>query len=159
VALSEEAYQALLAIAPEMNWRFHVALVLPHETGHRMGAIRDLRWRDVDLAQGRITWWVEHEKTGREHVTPMTPRARGAFEIARRHAPGIGDAPVLPSPKDPSPPLGRYLVRDRWGNAERRAGLERKQGRGSPSLRRKFATDAIPEHLSLLAPFPRVSDP
>lgn len=150
VTLSEEEYQALLAVAPELDWRFHVALVLTHETGHRIGAVREIRWRDVDLAQGRMTWRAEHEKTGREHVTPMTPLARVAFETARKRAPGIGEAPVLPSPKDAAKPVGRYLVRGWWRKAERLVGLERRPGRGWHSLRRKFATDLMHEPLKVL---------
>ena len=44
VVLAEEEYQALLPVSREVGWQFHVALVLTHETGHRIGAIRDLRW-------------------------------------------------------------------------------------------------------------------
>ena len=40
VVLGEEEYQALLKVSHRVDWRFHVALVLAHETGHRIGAIR-----------------------------------------------------------------------------------------------------------------------
>ena len=49
VMLTEEEYRVLLHVSLEMDWRFHVALVLAHETGHRIGAIRQLQWSDVDL--------------------------------------------------------------------------------------------------------------
>jgi len=48
VVLDEDEYQALLGVSHRVDWRFHVALVLAHETGHRIGAIRKLRWRDID---------------------------------------------------------------------------------------------------------------
>ena len=53
VVLSEEEYRALLGVSQEVDWRYHVALVLAHETGHRIGAIRHLRWPDI-WASGRV---------------------------------------------------------------------------------------------------------
>ena len=43
VLLTATEYEALLEVSTEMDWRFRVALVLAHETGHRIGAIRQLR--------------------------------------------------------------------------------------------------------------------
>ena len=52
VMLTEVEYQALLRVSRQVDWRFRVALVLAHETGHRIGAIRQLRWSDIDLEDG-----------------------------------------------------------------------------------------------------------
>ena len=41
-------------------------------------------------------------------------------------------------------------MRDLWLKAERAAGLERKEGRGWHSLRRKFATEMMHEPLKVL---------
>ena len=150
LALSDEEYQALLAISSKVDWRFRVALVLAHDTGHRIGAIRNLLWADVDLENRLISWRAETEKTGYSHTTPMTEEVRRALERARRSNPGIGDAPVLPAPKDRSRPICRYLARAWWRRAEKLAGLERKQGRGWHSVRRKFATDLMHEPLKVL---------
>ena len=98
----------------QVGWRFHVAFVLGHETGHRIGAIRELRWSDIDMEGKTIRWWGEHEKTGYEHQTPMTAEAFPALEEARRQNPGIGDIPLPPAPKDPSVCLSRSLARDWW---------------------------------------------
>ncbi len=142
VTITDDEYKALLAAAEHIDWRFHVALVLAHETGHRIGAIRKLRWSDVDLEDNMIRWRAETEKTGYEHVTPMTPAARAALSRARDRNPGIGDAPILPSPgRGPNGHMSRYLARDWWNKAEKLAGLEPKKGRGWHSLRRKFASD------------------
>jgi integrase len=46
-------------------------LVLAHETGHRIGAIRQLRWSDVDLKEKRILWRAENDKIGMEHSPPL----------------------------------------------------------------------------------------
>lgn len=141
VKLTGEQYEALLRISMDLDWRFHVALVLAHETGHRIGAIRQLRWSDIDLDGQMIRWSADTEKTGYAHVTPITNEAKAALELARSKHPGIGDAPVLPAPKDPGKSIGRYVLRDWWKRAEKLAELPPEPGRGWHSLRRKFASD------------------
>ncbi len=150
VVLAEEEYQALLGVSREVDWRFHVALVLAHETGHRIGAIRHLRWPDIDLEARAIRWRAEHEKTGYEHRTPMTAEAVAVLEEARERSAGIEVAPVLPAPRDPSRCAGRTLVRFWWNRAQKLAGLEPKRGRGWHSLRRKFASDLMDQPLKVL---------
>ena len=150
VILTDAEYRAMLAVAEEIDWRFQVALVLAHETGHRIGAIRQLGWSDVDLESRTILWRAVHEKTGYEHVTPMTGAARAALEEARRKSPRIGDAPVLPAPGKPSAAVSRHLVRDWWERAQKFAHLPPKRGRGWHSLRRKFASDLMHKPLKVL---------
>ncbi len=150
VVLSEEEYQALLGVSRKVDWRFHVALVLAHETGHRIGAIRQLRWSDICLESGMVRWRAEHEKSGYEHRTPVTAEALAALEEARRMSTGTGDTPVLPAPTDASKCAGRSLVRAWWYKAQVLAGLEPKRGRGWHSLRRKFASDLMDQPLKVL---------
>ena len=150
VLLTHSEYEALLQVSVGMDWRFRVALVIAHETGHRIGAIRQLRWSDVDMEGGVIRWRAEHEKTGYEHRTPVTADTLAVVEEARRENPGIGDAPLLPAPKDPSQCVSRWLARDWWKKAEALAGLEPKRGRGWHSLRRKFASDLMNQPLKVL---------
>ena len=150
VVLSEHEYQALLKVSREVDWRFHLALVLAHETGHRIGAIRKLRWSDIDLAREAIRWRSEHEKTGYEHRTPVTAEAIAALESARGRNPVTGSAPVLPSSRDPSVSVGSWISRGWWKRAEGLAGLEPKRGRGWHSLRRKFASDLMDQPLKVL---------
>ena len=150
VVLTEDEYRALLGVSRKVDWRFRVALVLAHETGHRIGAVRKLRWDDIDLDGETIRWRSEHEKTGYEHTTPVTPEAVAALEEARRRNPATGDAPVLPSPKDPSSSVAAWVARGWWDRAERLAGLEPKRGRGWHSLRRKFASDLMDQPLKVL---------
>ena len=150
VLLAESEYQALLQVSLEMDWRFRVALVLAHETGHRIGAIRQLRWSDIDLQAGVIRWRAEHEKTGYEHRTPLTAEALAVLEQARRRSPGIGDAPVLPDPRVPSKSVHHWRPDVWWRKAQELAGLEPKRGRGWHSLRRKFATDLMDQPLKVL---------
>ena len=151
VVLKQDEYLALLSVAGEVDWRFRVALIRGHETGHRIGAIRTLRWSDIDLEGETIRWRAENDKTGYEHVTPITQAARAALEEARKHNPGIGDAPVLPAPGDPSECMSRHLARDWWLRAAELAGLEPKKGRGWHSIRRKFASDLMHQPLKVLS--------
>ena len=150
VVLSEEEYQALLGVSRRVDWRFHIALVLAHETGHRIGAIRQLLWADIDLDGGVVRWRAEHEKTGYEHRTPVTAEAVAALEEARERSSGLAETPVLPAPRDPSRCAGRTLVRFWWNKAQKLAALEPKRGRGWHSLRRKFASDLMDQPLKVL---------
>ena len=150
VVLCDEEYEALIKVSGRVGWRFRVALVLAHETGHRIGAIRKLRWCDIDFEERTILWRAEHEKTGYEHRTPVTAEAIGALEEAWSHNRGAEDAPVLPAPRDPSTCVSGPRVAAWWKSAERRAGLEPKRGRGWHSLRRKFATDLMALPLKVL---------
>ena len=150
VVLTQAEYEALLQASLAMDWRFRVALVIAHETGHRIGAIRQLRWSDIDIEGRTIRWRAEHEKTGYEHRTPVTAEALAVLEETQRRNPGIGNMPLLPAPKNPSRCLDRSRVRVWWQKAERLAGLERKRGRGWHSLRRKFASDLMNQPLKVL---------
>ena len=111
VVLGEEEYQALLQGSWQVDWRFRVALVLAHETGHRIGAIRQLRWTDIDREGETILWRAEHDKSGHEHVTPVTAESLAVLEEARRRNPGNGDAADCPHPGIP-----RNAWEPRWRN-------------------------------------------
>ena len=150
VVLTAREYRALLKVSGQMDWRFRVALVLAHETGHRIGAIRQLRWGDIDFDCETVRWRAEHDKSGYEHRTPLTPEALAALAEARRINPGSGDAPILPAPRNPAACMSCALTQGWWSRAERLAGLEPKPGRGWHSLRRKFASDLMDQPLKVL---------
>jgi len=57
---------------------------------------------------------------------------------------------LLSSPKNPTKPCSRHLVKGWWLKAEKRAGIEHRKRMGWHSLRRKFATDLQEESLKLL---------
>ena len=150
VVVTDKEYRALLKVSRQVGWRFHVALVLAHETGHRIGAIRHLRWSDVDFDRETIRWRSEHEKTGYEHRTPLSAKALAVLRQAWKRSPGIVDAPVLPSPKHPLKPVSPSQPHVWWCRAEQLAGIERKHRRGWHSLRRKFASDLMDQPLKVL---------
>ncbi len=147
VVLAEDEYRALLKVSRKVDWRFHVALVLAHETGHRIGAIRQLRWTDIDFVGGTILWRAEHDKSGYEHTTPVTDEALDALKEVRAMNP---EAPVLPAPKNPRAAVGAARLHAWWQKAQILAGLEPKPGRGWHSLRRKFASDLMDQPLKVL---------
>lgn len=74
MALAEEEYRAPLKVSRRVDWRFHVALVLAHETGHRIGAIRQLRRCDIDFEGETIRWRAEHDKSATNTSRPSRPR-------------------------------------------------------------------------------------
>ena len=150
VVLAEEEYQVLLKVSCQIDWRFRVALVVAHETGHRIGAIRQIRWSNIDMEGGVVRWRAEHDKSGYEHRTPVTAEAIAALEEARKRNPGIGDTPLLPAARNPSACVGSALARVWWKNAQNLAGLDPKPGRGWHSLRRKFASDLMDQPLKVL---------
>ena len=150
VVLAEDEYLALLKVARRVDWRFRVALVLAHETGHRIGAIRKLRWCDIDFEGGTILWRAEHDKAGHEHVTPLTSEALSVLEEARRMNPGTGKVPVLPAPRNPLACPDGSRLRAWWRKAQILAGLDPMPGRTWHSLRRKFASDLMDQPLKIL---------
>ena len=151
VTPTKAEYEALLTASMSIDWRFRVALVIAHGTGHRIGAIRKLRWADIDMEARIIRWRAENVKTGYEHRTPVTAEVLAVLEEARMQNPKGGNFPVLPAPKDPSRCLDRSRVRVWWDKAQRLAGLEPKRGRGWHSRRRKFASDLMDQPLKVLS--------
>ena len=110
--------------------------MLAHGTGHRINAIRQLKWAEIDIDDETVRWRAEQEKSGYEHVTPRTAEAVAALELARQWHPGSSAAPLLTAPRDPSkcPSSGRVTVSGT--RAEVLAGLDPKPGHSWHSLMR-----------------------
>lgn len=144
--ISEAGYQARLAIADEIGpgpapTRFHVMLVLAHETGHRRGAISRLRANDLDLDGGRVRWRGARDKIGLDHVTPLSPTAVALLRARMAAAPVIGEGWLFPSLRRPGQPLEPTAFVRWWREATEKAGLPQVPGEGYHGFRRKFATD------------------
>jgi integrase len=139
--IDDDEYRELLRVADSVSDQFRLALVLAHETGHRISAVRQLRWSDIDEAKRVARWRASHDKIGFEHATPLTADALDALADARSRRPAIGDAWVFPAPGEPSLPCSRHLMRDWWTRACDLAKLEPVKRRGWHSLRRQFATE------------------
>lgn len=139
--LSADWYSELLRVAEEVSPLFRLALVLAHETGHRVSAIRMLRWSDVTLGKdARITWRAENDKIGYEHVTPITPGAVAELEWARKSRPAIGDTYIF-ADETAKLPISRHVPRKWWERAWKLAELPKSERYGWHALRRAFATD------------------
>jgi integrase len=139
--LTDDEYRAMLAKASEVHPLFWLALVLAHETGHRIGSILLLRWSDVSLDRRTIRWRADNDKIGFEHETLLTADAAAALEAEQRRQGAIGAAWVLPSPDDLSHHVYRRTMYDWWALCEVLAELTPVERRGFHSLRRQFATE------------------
>jgi hypothetical protein len=77
-------------------------------TGRRISAVTKLRFADLSLERsasapyGAIRWPGDTDKQGRDWVAPVSPAVRAALDRIVRNRPGIGDAPLFPSPEDPT---------------------------------------------------------
>jgi integrase len=133
-------YEALLAVSNAIHPLFRLALIVVHETGHRIGAVRLLRWADLDLERQLVRWRGENDKIGYEHETWLTPAAVEALQTARRSQALISEW-VFPASSDSAQPISRHLLRDWWERGQALAKLPPEPGRGWHSLRRQFATE------------------
>lgn len=89
--INEAQYLALQKLAGRVDVNFELALVLAHETGHRIGAIPQLRWSDVDLKEKRILWRAENDKIGMEQSPPLSVEAVRILE----QAPAVGNQSAM----------------------------------------------------------------
>jgi integrase len=71
----------------------------------------------------------------------VSPAVRAALDRIARNRPGIGEAPLFPSPEDPTTPISRHLA-DAWlRKAEQLAEVEPQKGSLWHAYRRKWATE------------------
>ncbi len=157
-ALSADDYTAMLNVAATVSPFCKLALVLARETGHRIGAIRQLRWSDIDLDRNAIHWAKQSDRICMQHETPMSEAAHAALQAAREQK-AIGDAWVFPAPGDDTQPCSRHLLRDWWERASIKAKLPKVKSRGWHSLRRQFATELKSVPLADLAALGGWKDP
>ena len=137
-ACTAAQYHALCNIAPAVHPLADLALLLVHETGHRIASVRQLRWEDVDDAAALMHWRGDTDKCGYDHYTPITSVVLEALRA--RSAVGPRSPWVFPCHTNPDVPISRYTAMAWWKELEKRAGLPPEPGRGWHSLRRAFAT-------------------
>ena len=139
--LTVEQYEALQSAARTLGDNVEMMLVVVHETGHRIGSVRRLRWSDIDLDRRTVKWRAENDKIGFHHETPLSDEAVEQLAAARRRQAAIGDTWIFPSPTDETRPCSRHHTRDLFERLRDRAGLPKDQRFGWHSLRRKFASE------------------
>ena len=156
---SVEEFDKLLAeLSPQdgKRWRAHVALLLAGASGQRAQAIRHLRWRDIDLAAGVITWPGEYQKQGvpleraitadirsalftaahwRTAVAEGRQRPRGAKSGATKAALESADW-VLFAEHRRDRPVSYQTLHTQMTNAETRAGVKHLEFRALHGMRR-----------------------
>lgn len=142
---TREAVQELATTAKSdasrRKWlKLELALTLAEATGRRLGAIRQLKWDDVDLNRSTIRWRAETDKKGKEWVIPIPSSLCEELKTFRVKMGGLFRGLIFPSALDPSKPV----TRDSFGHwlavAERKAKLPKLDGSLWHAYRRAWAT-------------------
>ena len=126
--------------AARTRWtKMELALVLAEATGRRLGAIRQLKWEDVDWLASTIHWRAEADKKRREALIPMPlPLVTELRRFQRRL--GTISGWIFASEQSADRPMDRHLF-DNWlRRAESRAGLKKLVGGLWHPYRRAWAT-------------------
>jgi integrase len=124
-----------------VRWiRIELALVLAEATGRRIGAIRQLRWEDIDYTKPAITWRADADKMGVlwtiDLQTPLVAELRHFLARLR----GVGGW-VFPAARLPDQTMDRWVM-VRWLlEAERDAKLPKLVGGVWHPYRRKWAME------------------
>ena len=157
---SQDRYEVIRAKADEhtmeIRWngkrtpaRSYLAelLDITNGTGRRISAVCALRYEDLNLERtvhaphGTIRWPADTDKMGTETTVPISPTVRRALDGILMERPGIGAAPLFPTPGDNTRPLTRHLA-DNWlREGEKLAGVEPQKGSLWHAYRRKWATE------------------
>lgn len=154
IRLEEEAADADARVR---WWKMQLALRLAEATGRRIGAIRLLRWEDVEFAEGTIRWRAEADKRGHELVVPVPGElladilAYGCHirDCVPAEAPSEGF--LMPAAENAERAMDRHLF-DHWLRiAEAVAGLPKLEGGLWHPYRRKWASERKHHPLADLA--------
>lgn len=143
----KDRYEKLKAVAGHFPPAFGVLLELAWHTGHRIGALRTLHWRDVSLEQegtkhGAIRWYsdVRGDNKKHEHVVAMNAEAQAAVRRWQKQCRGIGQQWVFPALTDATKPLDYHVAKKWLKQAETRAKVGHEKQGGWHMLRRGWAT-------------------
>lgn len=154
--VTAERFEAIRAVAdqvlmqrdrsdPRRDERSYLAELLEvvWGTGRRISAVLALRFEDLRLdvkPHGAIRWPAGTDKIGKEWLAPINAEVRAAIDRILSQRPGIGAAPVFPSPLDPSRPISKELA-DKWLiEAEQLAKVPKMKGSLWHAYRRGWAT-------------------
>ena len=139
-------FRALLNAIPlgrSTTWRAHAVIALCGYQGVRQNAVLHLRWEDVDLGRGEITWRARYDKVGREWAQTIRMPTRRVLEAVRaKHLPGPW---VFPAGSKKSR-RAVYSAQSLWAalrKAERKAGIPHLDRRAAHGLRRMLFNDLL----------------
>jgi integrase len=146
-------FAAILAELPvtgtTRHWRAGGILALCGYQGARQNAVRHLQWADVDFEEATITWQPRWDKLGKKRTQPLRiPAFTALMEIGdQHHRLGIDSPWVFPAPrvrtKSDDPVYSAQALWWELTEAEKRAGITHKRGRGAHGLRRMLAGDVL----------------
>jgi integrase len=124
-----------------LKWlKLDLALVLAHATGRRLGSIRQLAWRDVDLTANKILWRAESDKKKKEWKVPIPAALREELWAFRVKLGGVFGGLLFPCDTVRSQPVRRDVLAKWLQQAERKAGLPKLDGSLWHAYRRGWAT-------------------
>jgi integrase len=144
-------FAAILAELPVIgetrHWRAGGILALCGYQGARQNAVRHLQWDDFNA--DTVTWRAQWDKLGRVRHQPLRAPAVAVLQAMRAQHERLGlESPwVFPAPrgrKRSDDPV--YSAQALWWEltqAEKRAGITHKRGRGAHGLRRMLAGDVL----------------
>lgn len=157
---SQDRFESLRAesdrVTMEIRWhgrrepvRSYLSEILDivNGTGRRISAVCKLRYGDLRLERtsvaphGAIRWPAATDKMGFETMLPVNPEVRTALDRVVAERPGLGSAPIFPSPGDPTKPIQKDLAAGWLVRAEALAGLEPQPGGLWHPFRRKWVTE------------------
>ncbi len=143
---TRRAIQARSGRAPDgsaerFKWlRLELALVLAEATGRRIGAIRQLRWEDIDYSMPAITWRADADKMGILWTIDLSASLLGELRRFQARLGSVGGW-VFPAPRLPDQPVDRWALVKCLLQAERDAGLPKLVGGVWHPYRRKWAME------------------
>jgi integrase len=143
---TRQAIQARAARAPagsleQLRWiRLELGLVLAEATGRRIGAIRQLRWEDIDYASPAITWRADADKMGVLWTIDLAAPLVAELRQFQARLSGIGGW-VFPSTRFPDQVMDRWAMVKWLLVAEADAGLPKLVGGVWHPYRRKWAME------------------
>lgn len=147
VSVSDEEIAKLFQVAATVHPYAPLLLALSYETGHRIGAIRQLTWADLDLTHRVIHWAKGADKSDYEHYTPL-PDALLPYLAAHP----VRDGCLFPRRRrGVGQPVARGMPQKLWKALEQAAGLSQRRLRGWHAFRRRFANDLRDVNLKDLA--------
>lgn len=149
VILPPAEVAAMMERASRTDRRLWLAMLLCQETGRRINSVRLLRWSEIDLDAGTITWTGEKQKNGQTRLTPMTDALREALKEERRTRAMIGDGWLFPSPVSDGA-VGREVFYKGWRECRTALKLTQK-GAAFHAFRRALASDLATAPLAVVA--------
>lgn len=139
-AVQELAGNAKTAAGARKWLKLELALVLAEATGRRLGAIRQLRWDDVDLNSRMIRWRAETDKKGKEWIVPIPISLVNELRSFRTKMGGAFGGLLFPAHEDPTIAVSRDKFDDWLRVAQAKAKLPNLDGSLWHAYRRGWAT-------------------